>query len=81
MAKPTKESTQAVKILSAHHEGDAATFYASKDGESAVVVINDPDLLEVIMVLMNFTMEKLEDLDDPRAHQSIFLSHLEAGEA
>jgi hypothetical protein len=81
MAKPTKESTRAVQILSEHHEGDAATFYASKDGESAVIVINDPDLLEVIMVLMNFTMEKLEDLDDPRAYSSVLFSHLEAGEA
>lgn len=81
MAKPTKETTRAVQLLSAHHEKDGATFYASKDGESAVVVINDPDLLEVIMVLMNFTMDKLEDLDDPRAYPSVFFSHLEAGEA
>jgi hypothetical protein len=80
MAKPTKETTNAVRMLCEHHEADDATFYAAKDGESAVVVINDPDLLEVIMVLMNFTMEKLEDLNDPRALPLILLPQ-EVGEA
>ena len=81
MAKPTKATTQAVQLLSQHHEDDGATFYASKDGESAVVVINDPDLLEVIMVLMNFTMEKLEELNDPRAFHGGLLFSQEVGEA
>ena len=60
MANPNRESIGAARYLSKHHENDSAVFYAVEGGESAVVVINDPDLIEVIMVLMNYTDAKNE---------------------
>lgn len=58
MTNPTADSIRAALYLCNHHADDGAVFYASKDGESAVVVVSDPDFIEVLMVLMNFVEAK-----------------------
>jgi hypothetical protein len=55
MANPNRRTLDAVRVLQDHHEGDAVVFYNHRDGESAVVVVNDPAFLEVLMVLMNYS--------------------------
>jgi hypothetical protein len=58
MTNPTADSIRAALHLCSHHADDEAVFYASEDGESAVVVVSDPDFIEVLMVLMNFVEAK-----------------------
>jgi hypothetical protein len=60
MANPSRQTIRAAQYLQKHHKEDSAVFYATENGESAVVIVNDPNLLEVIMVLMNYTDAKNE---------------------
>jgi hypothetical protein len=61
MSRPTKKTLDAVGTLLDAHEKDDAVFYVGKTGESAVIVVNDEALLEVIMVLMNYTASREEE--------------------
>jgi hypothetical protein len=62
MANPNKGTIRAACELQEHHKEDDVVFYAVEGGEAAIVIINDPALLEVVMVLMNY-MEAKEDGD------------------
>lgn len=66
MARPTKNTLDAVSMLLDYHEEDDAVFYVGKSGESAVIVVHDEALLEVIMVLMNYTAARNEEEDIPQ---------------
>lgn len=60
MKKPSPECIEAVKALTDLHDDDCASYY-SRDGQSAVIVINDPEVAEKMIYIMAMLMEALGD--------------------
>jgi hypothetical protein len=60
MKKPSSECIEAVKTLTDLHDGDCASYY-SRDGQSAVIVINDPEVAEKMIYILAMLMEALGD--------------------
>lgn len=58
MTNPSGKTLRAAATLWTAHANDDIVIYANEKEDSAVIVINDPDILEVAMVLMNFVTAK-----------------------
>jgi hypothetical protein len=60
MKKPPSKCIEAVKTLTDFHGEDCASYY-SRDGQSAVIVINDQEVAEKVVYIMAMLMEALGD--------------------
>ena len=60
--KPDEACLAAVKTLTSHHEGSCATYY-SRSGESAVIVVNSPELAEKVVVMIGMLLGDDEEED------------------
>ena len=58
--KPNEACLKAVKTLTAHHEGSCATYYC-RSGESAVIVVNTPELAEKVVVMIGMLLGEDEE--------------------
>ena len=61
MKKPSPECIEAVKALTDLHDDDDCASYYSRDGQSAVIVINDPEVAEKMTYILAMLMEALGD--------------------
>ena len=59
--KPNDDCLRAVKTLTEFHTGSCATYFSRND-ESAVIVVSDPDLAERIVFMLGVMLS--EDDED-----------------
>lgn len=59
MKKPASDCLKAVQKLTKYHSDDCATYY-SLDGESAVIVISDPDIAHKMVCLMSMIIDSMD---------------------